>query len=59
MVDYVISRGFDMFALTVARLGNDSDQLVVSKLVPSDYEFKHFPWANQNHGGVIDINYRF
>ena len=51
VANYVVSPGSDMLALTETWLGDDTDQLVISELVPSGYEFKHVPRANQNGGG--------
>ena len=58
VVDYVVSHGFNVLALTETWRGNVTDQLVISELVPNGYEFRHVPRANHKRGGGIGIMYR-
>ena len=44
-------------SLNVQSLRNKAMTLVISELVPSDYDFKHVPQANQKRGGGIRIMY--
>ena len=44
-------------SLNVQSLRNKAMTLVISKLVLSDYDFKHVPQANQKRGGGIRIMY--
>ena len=44
-----------MLAVNDTWLGDDTDQLVISQLVPNGYELKHFLRATQKLAGDVSI----
>ena len=56
--DYIVSRDFDVVALTETWLGSNIDRHVTGELVPTGYKLKHVPRPGDRKGGGVALLYK-
>ena len=58
LLDYVVTKAFDIVALTETWLGSSIDKVCLAELLPAGYDIQSVPRLDGRQGGGVAVMYR-